>query len=286
MLRTPCYVISDTHLGVATEGTEVMLRTFLRSLQDRAGSVVINGDLYDFWFEWRHVIPRRSFRVLAALADLTDCGLPVLWIAGNHDCWGGEVLRKDIGVEYILGAWEGEVGGWRTRIEHGDGLREVEDRKYRRLRTVLRHPLSIRAFRVLHPDLGSRLALGSSHASRSYRARDEGEGLRRVATAALEADPGLDLLIYGHSHVATLEKTARGGIYANAGSWLDAPTFLRIDDDRVELRRWDGSAEGVCLDSLDARAKEALGQREKVIGSITRDEPVLRWLSGGSGEQP
>ncbi len=257
MLPTPCYVISDTHLGVASGATETMLRTFLRSLEGRAGSLVINGDLYDFWFEWKSVIPRTAFRVLGAIGDLIDAGLPVVWIAGNHDCWGGDVLREDLGVDYVVGAWEGEIGGWRARIEHGDGLRPVEDRKYRRLRTVLRHPASIRAFRWLHPDLGSRLALGSSHASRTYKAPDNGEGLRRIALETLEATPALDLLVFGHSHVAAIERSARGGVYGNAGSWLDAPTFLRIDDDSLELRRWDGSAEGVRLDALDRRAEKA-----------------------------
>jgi len=207
------------------------------------------------------VIPRRAFRVLAALGDLRDAGTEVLWIAGNHDCWGGEVLRDDYGLTYHVGPWEGSIAGWRTRIEHGDGLRAVEDRKYRRLRTVLRHPWSIRAFRMLHPDMGSRLALGSSTASRVHRARDNGEGLRRVALDQLERDPALDLVIFGHSHVAALERTASGAAYANAGSWLDAPTFLKITARSVELRRWDEgeSAEGVRLDAVDRRTEEALG---------------------------
>jgi UDP-2,3-diacylglucosamine hydrolase len=126
---------------------------------------------------------------------------------------------------------------------------------------VLRHPWSIRAFRMLHPDMGSRLALGSSTASRVHRARDNGEGLRRVALDQLERDPALDLVIFGHSHVAALERTASGAAYANAGSWLDAPTFLKITARSVELRRWDEgeSAEGVRLDAVDRRTEEALG---------------------------
>ena len=143
MLDAPTYVISDLHLGAAPADVERACLDFLRSLQGRARALVINGDLYDFWFEWRTVIPRRAFRVLAALGDLKDSGTEVLWIAGNHDCWGGEVLREDIGLDYHVGPWVGEVAGWRTRIEHGDGLRVVEDRKYRALRRVLRHPASI-----------------------------------------------------------------------------------------------------------------------------------------------
>jgi UDP-2,3-diacylglucosamine hydrolase len=177
VLPSPCYVFSDTHLGATSTEVEQRLLAFLRHLPGRARSVVINGDLFEFWFEWRSVIPRASFRVLAALADLVDAQIPVLWVAGNHDCWGGEVLRHDVGVNYHVGPWTGELAGWNSRIEHGDGLRQIEDRKYRRLRTVLRHPASIWAFRhLLHPDFGSRLSdlSGARRRPRATRRGDEG----------------------------------------------------------------------------------------------------------------
>ena len=261
VLPSPCYVFSDTHLGVAPSEVERQLLGFLKFLVGRAGSLVINGDLFEFWFEWRSVIPRASFRVLASLAELVEHGTPVLWVAGNHDCWGGDVLRRDVGVDYHVGAWSGTIAGWHTGIEHGDGLRDVEDRKYRRLRSVLRHPASIWAFRhLLHPDFGSRLAAGSSHASRTYQARDGGRGLRAVAMDRLTSDSSVDLLIYGHSHVAALERSPAGSVYANAGSWMSKPTYLRIDERKIALMEWGGSAEGECLDALDRRAEKALSQ--------------------------
>lgn len=247
MLPAPCYLISDAHLGVASPQTERNILAFLAGLEGQAASLVINGDLFDFWFEWKRVIPRTGLRVLAALAGLRDHGTQVLWIAGNHDCWGGEVLRNDLGLDYHVGTWQGEIGGWRTRIDHGDGLRHSEDRRYRFLRAVLRHPLSIRAFRILHPDLGMRLASGSSHASRTYRARDGGAGLRAVAMKELSARRDLDLLVFAHSHVATLERAPEGGVYANAGNWMDDTTYLRIVREQVELRRWAADGEGDAL---------------------------------------
>ena len=261
MLPEPCYIFSDAHLGAASPEVERQVLQFLRSLHGRASSLVVNGDLFDFWFEWKTVVPRRAVRAVAALADLKESGTEVIWIAGNHDCWGGEVLRDDYGLTYHVGPWEGSIGGWKTRIEHGDGLREVEDRKYRRLRTVLRHPWSVRAFRMLHPDLGSRLASGSSEASRVHRPPTDGSGLRSVAFGQLQGDPSLDLVVFGHSHVAALERSPTGGVYANAGSWLESPTYLKITPGAVELRAWDagGSAEGVRLDALDRRAEKALG---------------------------
>ena len=258
VLNAPCYIISDAHLGVASPDIERALVAFLRGLSGKAGSLVINGDLFDFWFEWKTVIPRNSFRALAALSDLHESGVPILWVAGNHDCWGDDVLRKDVGVEYHLGHWEGSLAGWNARIEHGDGLREKEDRGYRMIRPIMRNKAAIRAFRALHPNWATRLATGSSDASRTYRSRDEGRGLRAIAMRELEADPSLDLLVYGHSHVAALERAPRRGVFANAGSWLDAPTFLRVTEDSIELRSADGSAEGECLHSIDRRSEEAL----------------------------
>jgi UDP-2,3-diacylglucosamine hydrolase len=253
----PAYVISDIHLGHASAEVERALLGFLRALPGRAGSLVINGDLFEFWFEWKRVVPRSGVRALAALMDLRDAGMPMTMIAGNHDCWGGEVLRE-AGVSFIEGPWMGTLGGWRARVEHGDGLRAKEDRGYRALRRVLRNRLAIRAFRSIHPDWATRLAMGSSQTSRSYQPRDAGRGLREVARSTLEARDALELLIYGHSHVAALERMPGGGVYANAGSWLDAPTYLVITPERVALREWHGSAEGPDLHAIDRIAEKSL----------------------------
>jgi UDP-2,3-diacylglucosamine hydrolase len=250
--------MSDAHLGFAPQSVDRDVISFFRHVAKQGGSLIVNGDLFEFWFEWRTVIPRRGFRALAALADVVDAGVPVLMIAGNHDCWGGDILRNDVGVDYRFGPWVDDIAGWRTRIEHGDGLRPAEDKKYRMIKPVLRSPLAIRSFRWLHPDLATRLATGSSHASRTYSARDGGRGLRAAAERAEHADPALDFLVFGHSHVATLEQLPGGAVYGNPGSWLDAPTFLHVTDERVALRRWEGSAESADLHTFHRSAKKAL----------------------------
>jgi UDP-2,3-diacylglucosamine hydrolase len=250
-------VISDVHLGHAPERVERSLIAFLRSLPGRAGSLLINGDLFEFWFEWKSVVPRSGVRVLAALMDLRDAGVPMTMIAGNHDCWGGDVLRE-AGVNFVFGPLRGPLGGWNAMVEHGDGLRDVEDRGYRMLRRVLRNRLAIRAYALLHPDFASRLAMGSSQASRSYVPGDEGRGLRAVAARALAEDPSLELLVYGHSHVAALERMPSGNVYANAGSWLDRYTYLVVTPEQIALREWAGSAEGPDLNVLERVPEKAL----------------------------
>ena len=183
MLQTPCVIISDIHLGVAAPEIERSFERFVRAVPSMARSLVINGDLFDFWFEWKTVIPRQGFRALAALADIREAGVEIVWVAGNHDCWGGDVLRDDVGVQYQLGAWDGEVGPWRARFEHGDGLRAIEDRRYRMVRPIMRSPLAIRLFGALHPDRATGIAVGSSQASRTYRAVDGGAWAARDCVA-------------------------------------------------------------------------------------------------------
>ncbi len=288
VLAPPCYVFSDAHLGVGApwNAGERPLLEFLREIAPHMGSLVINGDLFDFWFEWRTVIPRSSFRVLAALAALRERGTPILWIAGNHDCWGGDVLRQDVGVDYHVGPWTGMLGGWRARIEHGDGLRDREDRGYRALRRVIRHPAAVRAYRWLPADVATWLATRSSHASRTYSARDHGAGLRAVAARTLAASPDLEVLVLAHSHVPALERMPGGGIYANAGAWISGPnepgpTFLRFDPDRIALMSW-ASPQAVGLNAVDrapvraAVPEERAGRAQELPGGVGGDEAIGR----------
>jgi UDP-2,3-diacylglucosamine hydrolase len=258
MLPAPALLMSDAHLGAAPSEREREVIAFLHYAMQNAGSVVINGDLFDFWFEWRTVMPRGHVRVLGALAALVDAGKPVIMLAGNHDGWGGSVLSQEIGATLVRGAWDGEIGGWRAHIAHGDGLRSHEDKRYRAFRSVMRHPLAIRAFGSLHPDFATRIASGTSNHSRARDESDGGVGLRAVAHEYLAAHRETELVAFGHSHVATLERASTNGVYANPGAWMLAPAFLVIRPQRIELRAWSGSSEGDLLNVIDRLPEEAL----------------------------
>ena len=249
--------MGDAHLGVGSVASERALLAWLRQAGTTAKSVVIMGDLFDFWFAWKHAMPRHGFRVLAAIAELTDAGIPVVWIGGNHDCWRGDVLHAETGAHYTLVPWHGHIGAWRSELAHGDGLREKEDAPYRRLRTVLRNPLAIRAFGWLHPNWASALAMSSSKTSRHLRARDAGLALLAVGTARLRASNGPDLVVHGHTHVPHLER-AGSGVYANAGAWYIDQQYLRLDDDHIARLQWTASSEGRVLDTIERHAEKAL----------------------------
>jgi UDP-2,3-diacylglucosamine hydrolase len=251
-------VIGDVHLGVAAAESERSLRQLLRSLPATSRALVIMGDLFDFWFAWRYAMPRVGYRVLAELASLREAGMPVLWIGGNHDCWGGDALMAETGVEYTLEPWRGAIGPWQALLAHGDGLREVEDAPYRRLRTVLRHPLAIGAYSLLHPTWATRLAMASSKTSRKGRARDGGAGLLAVATRQLSEPGGPSLVMHGHSHVPMLVRAGHG-VYGNAGAWYLDQQYLRITDGAIERLAYTGSGEDHVLDRLERPIEEALG---------------------------
>ncbi len=142
MYQLPVYLLSDAHVGAASPTSADALLRFLRRLRGQPGSLVLNGDILDFWFEWRRSVPSFALPILGALSELRAAGMPVTWIAGNHDCWGGDVLRDIIGVTYQTGALRTRVGAWDLEVEHGDGLRGDADRRYLLVKPILRHPLS------------------------------------------------------------------------------------------------------------------------------------------------
>ena len=278
---SPCYILSDSHVGAAPAATTQALLQLLRRLRGMPGSLVLNGDILDFWFEWRRAVPSFALPVLGALAELRASGMPITWIAGNHDCWGGEVLRREVGVTYQSTPLALSIGQWRGVVEHGDGLRGAPDRGYLLLRPILRHPLSMWAFSLVHPDFGTRLALGTSGASRVHSARDDGVGLRDVALQRLTTPDGPNLIVFGHSHVAGLTRAPGGGVYANPGAWGDVPRYLRLTASHVELLEFDASGEDRRLDVVESRADEALPDTAERVRRVGGDEPMVPRRTAG-----
>jgi UDP-2,3-diacylglucosamine hydrolase len=274
VLSLPCYILSDAHVGAAPSATADALVAFLRRLRGESGSLILNGDILDFWFEWRRSMPSFALPVLGALRELRATGMNVTWIAGNHDCWGGDVLRETVGVTYQTTALRVKLGAWDLEVEHGDGLRGDADRGYLRVKPILRHPLSVWAFKLIHPDFGTRLALGTSTASRVHSAEDNGIGLRDIALARLTAPHGPNVVVFGHSHVAGIARAPNGGVYANPGGWGDVPRYLRLSATRLDLLEFNASGEDRCLDSVEHGANESLPDALERRRSVGGDEAV------------
>jgi len=237
------YFISDVHLGLGSRAEErakedLLLRFLDYALPTAAGLCIV-GDLFDFWFEYGTVIPKGFHRTLSALQEYTDAGVPVHYLAGNHDFWMGDFFPSELGVRVYAGPVELLLGGKRVYLHHGDGLAH-NDLGYRLIKPILRNRWSIRLYRWLHPDLGVPLARGSSHSSRQYTAgKKYGEGEGMAAFAAGKIRDGVDIVVMGHRHTPELV-AMEGGTYVNLGDWITHRTYGTLTEGVISLQRWNG----------------------------------------------
>jgi UDP-2,3-diacylglucosamine hydrolase len=241
-MQKPDYVVSDIHLGAVPDATERAFVAFLDHVGAEAASLLIAGDLFDFWFEYGEVVPGRHFRTLAALAGLVDAGIPVTMAGGNHDAWGGRFLTEHVGLSFHRDPFRMTLGGRHALVAHGDGLGRG-DMKYRALKAVLRSRLAIGAFRALHPELGLRLARAVSTTENKADADVAAEGrasfLQGWAAERLEAEPGLDMVVCGHAHLPILHEHAPGRWYLNSGDWITHRTYIIVGAEAPLLMYWE-----------------------------------------------
>jgi UDP-2,3-diacylglucosamine hydrolase len=238
------FFLSDAHLGAESkerEATrEALLHQFLDSLPGRASALYIVGDLFDFWFEYASSIPRRHFHTLCALDRVRRAGIPITYLGGNHDFWIGSFLTSELGIRVHEGALTIETQGRKVWLHHGDGL-IGGDLGYRFLKSLLRHPLAIGAYRWLHPDLGIPLAGWVSRTSRDSRAlrRLDGERLVREIARPRFAE-GYDAVMIGHFHHA-YEHHENGHDFLVLGDWIEHFTFAVLEHGKLKLERWGGA---------------------------------------------
>ncbi len=237
--------LSDAHLGAESRereaSREARLHSFLGALPGRASSLVIVGDLFDFWFEYRTAIPRRAFTTLAALQRLREAGIDIQYLNGNHDFWLGAFMRETLGIRTTDQPVVIEQQGRRLWVHHGDGL-VGGDLGYRVLKRVIRSPLSIGLYRWLHPDLGIPLA----HAVSRWSRRSRGHGPLRAERLWREiAQPrfaeGYDGVLVGHFHHVH-EQRENGREFFVLGDWIDHFTYAELEDGKLSLRTWPAPA--------------------------------------------
>lgn len=238
-MERPFLIVSDIHLGAVPDATERRFRRFLAHAGETASGLLINGDLFDFWFEYRSVVPSKHYRVLAALRDLVESGVPVWFVGGNHDGWGGDFLANEVGLRMIEGPVEMEVGGRRALVAHGDAV-GAGDLGYRILRRIIRHPVTVGGFRLLHPDLGARLAERVSRTEEKAHgagtAKDRSDSIRTWGEEALRADPDLELVVAGHAHSPEILEVSPGRYFVNAGDWVCHYTYVALPGDAAPPR--------------------------------------------------
>ena len=234
------YFISDAHLGLSLrggEGRQEALSSFLAEISSRARRLVIGGDFFDFWIEYRRAIRPDYFSILHRLRTLVEAGVEVHFCAGNHDFGAGRFLREEMGFQVYPRQASFAISGLRIRVEHGDGLLK-KDYAGRFFRRVLQRPFFQGAYRFLHPNLGVALAQGLSGLSRKRgifsTTPEQLAEYRDIARRRLQE--GCDIVFLGHTHIPELVRFPEG-IYCNTGGWLGSYSFALLQEDG-QLSLW------------------------------------------------
>jgi UDP-2,3-diacylglucosamine hydrolase len=238
-------VVADAHLGQVPPAIESAFHAFLDAVPDLGDALLINGDLFDFWFEYRAVIPRRHFATVAKLHALRARGVPITFVGGNHDRWGGDFLIHDLGIDFHAGQTEIDVAGRRAFVAHGDGFTE-QHWNAKLMHRVTRHPLTIRLFHALHPDVGfwiaHKLSRRLADNTRDRAVLDRAERAQAAfATDLLARRPDLGLVILAHTHRPALAELANGRAYLNPGAFLDGFRYAVVTKESVVLKAFPGA---------------------------------------------
>jgi len=218
-------------------GKEKLLVDFLKFAESNCDELFIVGDLFDYWFEYKRVIQKGFIRTLGALASFRDTGKDIHYIIGNHDFLHKDFFEKEIGVKVYEEEIITELNGSKFFIAHGDGLM-AGDNGYKMLKKVLRNKFIQRVYSIIHPDLGIKIASGSSKASRDYTStKNYGEFSGLLDTAKMLINKEYDYVVFGHSHRRTIEKIDNG-MYVNLGTWLKKPCYGKFTN-KFEIIDWE-----------------------------------------------
>lgn len=215
-----------------------------------AQEIFLLGDVFDFWFDYKHVIPKGFVRLQGKIAEITDAGIPVHMFPGNHDMWLFGYFEKELGVTFHKDFHRFTANGKNFLLHHGDGL-GPGDHGYKFIKKVFANRLLQKAFGFIHPDLGIGIAnFWSRKSSNKTREKDaiyhgkENEWLVAFCEDQLRQEPQLDYVICGHRHLP-LDITLSNGNsrYINLGDWLSHYTYAVFDGEDVKLMHFSPSGE-------------------------------------------
>ena len=241
--RSRIYFISDCHLGDPDPRRQPCVQeksivSFLRAIRSDAEVLYILGDLFDFWFEYRTVIPSHGASVLFELYSLIQSGVQVVCLPGNHDIWLGSYLSSQVGLQLPGGPLSISHQSRRLYLMHGDEHRT--DFKFRFSRYILKSPICIALFRLLHPDIGTRLAhLTSRSSGRSAHERPTHQITEFHNIAQQKLAEGHDYVLCGHFHNPRIESTSDGQI-VRLGDWIRNDTYAVLERGEIQLCNWAG----------------------------------------------
>ncbi len=247
------YFASDFHLGIPDHESSLVrekkLVRWLDMAKKDADEIFLMGDLFDFWFEYKYVIPKGYVRLLGKLAEITDSGIPVHMFRGNHDIWAFDYLEKEINLKLYRKPVVREMGGKKFFLAHGDGL-GPGDTGYKLLKKVFEFKPNQFLFNWLHPDLGSRMGLYFSKRSRlanvaKYNKNPEkvaleDEMLIHYSNKKILEIPDIDYFVFGHRHIPIHQKVGDNAELIVLGEWIYLFSYGVFENGKLTLKYFEG----------------------------------------------
>ena len=251
MEKDKIYFASDFHLGIPDHDSSLIrekkLVKWLDVIKKDAAAVYLMGDIFDFWFEYKQVVPKGYIRLLGKIAELTDSGIPVHIFRGNHDVWAFGYLHKEIGLQIHREPEIIEVQGKKLFLAHGDGL-GPGDTGYKIMKKVFEFKLNQFLFKWLHPDIGTAMGLFFSHRSRLANiAKEKKEGknppvekemLYKYAIKKSNELQDVDYFIFGHRHIPIVKKLNDNSSLVILGDWVTHFTYGVLSNGKFELKKF------------------------------------------------
>ena len=240
------YFASDNHLGAPTQAEsaprERLFVQWLDEIKADVGVLFLLGDLFDFWFEYKTVVPKGFVRVLGKLAELADAGIAIHFFVGNHDMWMLDYLEKEIGLNVHHQTKEFTFNNKTFFIGHGDGL-GPGDNGYKFIKKVFRSKVCQWLFERIHPNLGISIAEYWSKKSRiANGVKDEQfygekEFLTQFCKEKMKTT-SLDYFVFGHRHLPLEIDLGNNVSYINLGEWVNYNSYAVFDGEKLELKRY------------------------------------------------
>ncbi|SIQ00156.1 UDP-2,3-diacylglucosamine diphosphatase [Maribacter ulvicola] len=241
------YFASDNHLGAPTmkesRVRELKFIRWLDMIKSDAGVIFLMGDLFDFWFEYKTVIPKGFTRTLGKLAELSDSGIQIHYFVGNHDLWMSGYFEEELNIPVYHKPQQYSINGASFFIGHGDGL-GPDDKGFKRMKKVFTNPVAKWFFRWLHPDIGVRLAKHLSVSNKLISGDDDAnflgndkEWLVQYAHRKLETHH-YDHFIFGHRHLPLEIELKENSRYTNLGDWINYYTYAMFDGQQLSLKEF------------------------------------------------
>lgn len=242
------YFLSDFHLGAPDHESSLVREKrvihFLDGIKNTAAVIFILGDLFDFWYEYKRVVPKGFVRILGKLAELTDSGIIIHFFVGNHDMWMNGYFEKELNIDVYHDPKEFEFNGKKFLIGHGDGL-GPGDHKYKFMKKVFRNKISQKLFGMLHPSSGIGMADYFSRKSRAATGNEEEQFLGEekewliIYCKEMLKKKHFDFFIFGHRHLPIEYKLNEESVYINLGDWIKYNSYAVFDNGNVSLKYYE-----------------------------------------------